>query len=47
MSGDPGALDNLRERGHPRVAFLEKPFTPAMLTGTLSEVLGRRSSAAG
>ena|SRR5260221_11641939 len=39
-SGYPGSLYNLQGPPGARIAMLEKPFTPAMLTDALAKLLG-------
>jgi DNA-binding NtrC family response regulator len=46
ISGYPGALDKLRESHNERVAYLQKPFTPAMLTEAVNRITQSRSRTA-
>jgi DNA-binding NtrC family response regulator len=46
-SGYPPALHGLRELGAARLATLEKPFTPRMLTQALESLLTSQRSALG
>jgi DNA-binding NtrC family response regulator len=46
-SGYPPSLRNLQEPPGARVGFLEKPFTPGMLTDALDRLLNRRDSEGG
>jgi DNA-binding NtrC family response regulator len=44
-SGYPGSLQNIEAPPGARIAMLEKPFTPRMLTEALAQLLGEGSSA--
>ena len=44
-SGYPGSLHNFKRPPGARLAMLEKPFTPRMLTDALARLLGEESSA--
>jgi len=45
ISGYPGSLHNFERPPGARIAMLEKPFTPRMLTEALARLLGEESSA--
>ena len=44
-SGYPGSLHNFERPPGARIAMLEKPFTPSMLTEALERLLGEEPSA--
>ena len=44
-SGYPGSLHNFERPSGARIAMLEKPFTPSMLTEALARLLGEEPSA--
>jgi DNA-binding NtrC family response regulator len=44
-SGYPGSLHNFEKPPGARIALLEKPFTPRMLTDALARLLGEESAA--
>lgn len=44
MSGYPFDTQSLPKAGPERIAFLHKPFTPAMLAETVNRVLGQGSA---